>query len=257
MIAIAVSGKGYNFATATNLLKHLDTKLDETYPGACDMLRENGVQPIDAAFKLSIAVPNMISLPFNASASGGVIQATLVDIVAAMNTAKPMPQPTGREDWIQRRSADVAKLDTTVAHAHGDGVAGIAAAPAATAAPAPVPAPAPTPAPAASSEPAPIPPTVPEQPDVMAERPEMLAEMRYFLLGAEGSAGTVALSSEKKSKMAAHGQGGVGKTTMAAAVVRDSAVRDAFDRIGTVYASCSTPDVCALTYVPCLLRSLG
>ena len=31
---------------------------------------------------------------------------------------------------------------------------------------------------------------------------------------------------------------GVGKTTMAAAVVRDSAVRGAFDRIGTVYASC-------------------
>jgi GTPase SAR1 family protein len=74
---------------------------------------------------------------------------------------------------------------------------------------------------------------VPELPDVMAERPEMLTEMRYFLLGAEGSAGTVALSSEKRSKVAAHGQGGVGKTTMAAAVVRDSSVRSAFDRIGT------------------------
>jgi hypothetical protein len=243
MIAIAVSGKGYNFATATNLLKHLDTKLDETYPGACDMLRENNVQPIDAAFKLSTAVPNMISLPFNPSASGGVIQATLVDIVAAMNTAKPMPQPTGREDWIKRRSADATKRDITAVHMHGDGVAGAAAAPAASAAPAPAPVSAPVPAPAASVPipapvPAPIPSTVPEQLDVMAERPEMLAEMRYFLLGAEGSAGTVALSSEKRSKVAAHGQGGVGKTTMAAAVVRDSAVRDAFDRIGTVYASC-------------------
>ena len=59
-------------------------------------------------------------------------------------------------------------------------------------------------------------------------------EMRYFLLGAEGSAGTVALSSEKKSKVSAHGQGGVGKTTMAAAVVRDVAVRSGFDRIGWV-----------------------
>ena len=68
----------------------------------------------------------------------------------------------------------------------------------------------------------------------MAERPEMLAEMRYFLLGAECSAGTVALSSEKKSKVSAHGQGGVGKTTMAAAVVRDMAVRCAFERIGWV-----------------------
>ena len=68
----------------------------------------------------------------------------------------------------------------------------------------------------------------------MAERPEMLAEMRYFLLGAESSAGTVALSSEKKSKVATHGQGGVGKTTMAAAVVRDMAVRSAFERIAWV-----------------------
>jgi hypothetical protein len=241
MIAIAVSGKGYNFATATNLLKHLDTKLDEIYPGACDMLREHGVQPIDAAFKLSMAVPNMISLPFNASASGGIIQASLVDIVAAMNTVKPMPQPRDREDWIQGRSVDAAKLTTAIVREHGDSANG-AAATAATAAPAAAP------APAAESAPAPIPSTVPEQPDVMAERPAMLAEMRYFLLGAEGSAGTIALSSEKKSKVAAHGMGGVGKTTMAAAVVRDSAVRDAFDRIAWVSVG-QTPAVMELQCV--------
>ena len=112
----------------------------------------------------------------------------------------------------------------TVVHEHGDGDAPSAA----------VAAPAAAPGPAVVSGPAPIPPTVPELPDVMAERPEMLAEMRYFLLGAEGSAGTIALSSVKKSKVAAHGQGGVGKTTMAAAVVRDSAVRSAFSRIAWV-----------------------
>jgi hypothetical protein len=232
MIAISVSGKGYNFATATNLLKHLDTKLDEINPGACDLLKENGVDPLDAAFKLSTAVPNMISLPFNASESSNRIHASLVDIIAAMNSAKPMPQPQDREDWMKRRSADKAKVDTIV-HEHGDGDGAAAATTEPTAATPAAAAPAAA-APAAVPGPALIPPTVPEQPDVMAERPEMLAEMRYFLLGAEGSAGTVALMSEKKSKVAAHGQGGVGKTTMAAAVVRDSAVRDSFDRIGTL-----------------------
>ena len=58
-----------------------------------------------------------------------------------------------------------------------------------------------------TAEPAPLPPTLPEELDVMAERPEMLAEMRYFLLGGEASAGTVALSSVKKTKLSAHGQG--------------------------------------------------
>ena len=84
MIAISVSGKGYNFAEATNLLTHLDTLLDTINPGACDLLRQNGVEPIDAAFKLSTAVPNMISVPFNSSASNAIIRATLMDIVAAM-----------------------------------------------------------------------------------------------------------------------------------------------------------------------------
>jgi hypothetical protein len=76
----------------------------------------------------------------------------------------------------------------------------------------------------------------------------MLTEMRYFLLGAEGSAGTVALSSEKKSKVSAHGQGGVGKTTMAAAVARDLAVRSAFERIGWVSVG-QTPAVVELQRV--------
>ena len=82
--------------------------------------------------------------------------------------------------------------------------------------------------------PAPIPPTVPELPGVMTEWPDVLAQMREFLLGAEGSAGTVVLSSEKKTEGSAHGQGGAGKTTMAAAFVRDSAVRKGFERIGWV-----------------------
>jgi hypothetical protein len=243
IVAIAISGKGYNFAEATSLLTHLDTQLDAINPGACALLRQNGVEPIDAAFKLSTAVPCMISLPFNSSASSNAIHASLLDIVAAMNIAKPMPQQTERQEWMQSRLAGAAKpMETKVDHEHGDSSLGGAA-------PAPAPAAAPVAcAPGAVSGPAPIPPTVPELPDVMAERPEMLAEMRYFLLGAEGSAGTVALSSEKKTKVSAHGQGGVGKTTMAAAVGRDLAVRSAFERIGWVSVG-QTPAVMELQRV--------
>jgi hypothetical protein len=236
MIAISVSGKGYNFADAAKLLTHLDTELDAINPGACDLLRQNGVEPLDAAFKLSTAVPNMISLPFDSGASSNAIQAALLDIVAAMNTVKPMAQPTDRQEWVKGRAKFAAK--PVAAYEHG-----VSSAPAALA-------PAPTAAAgfAAAAAPAPVPPTVPEQPEVMAERPEMLAEMRYFLLGGERSAGTVALSSVKKSKVAAHGQGGVGKTTMASAAVRDSAVRNGFARIAWVSVG-QTPAVMELQRV--------
>jgi hypothetical protein len=233
IIAISVSGKGYNFAEATNLLTHLDTLLETINPGACALLRQNGVEPIDAAFKLSTALPSVIGLPFDSAASGSTIQASLLAIVAAMNTAKPMPQTTDLQEcmWMQSRSAGAAKQDSeTATHgtAHGHCTAAAAApAPVATIAPAPV------------SGPAPIPPTVPERPDVMAKRPELLAEMRcvLLLLGAGGSAG-----------VSVHGQGGVGKTTMASAVVRDSAVRNAFTRIAWVSVG-QTPAVMELQCV--------
>ena len=87
---------------------------------------------------------------------------------------------------------------------------------------------------------APVPAAVPELPDVMAERPEMLSQMRGHLLGFLATSG-VSLSSAKRSKVSTHGQGGVGKTTMAAALVQDPMVRRAFDRIGWVSVGQTTP----------------
>ena len=169
--------------------------------------------------------------------------------------AKPMPQPTDRQGWMQNRSAVGApKLGAASAREHGSGASPAAATGA-------------TDAPIATPALAPLPLTVPEELDVMAERPDMLAEMRYFLLGGEASAGTVTLSSAKKTKLSAHGQGaarlclciascllvtncfvlmvtgGVGKTTMAAAVVRDLVVRTAFTRIAWV-SSVGVHDAC-------------
>ena len=74
IIAVAVAGKGYNYAKANDLLLHLDTALDIFNPGATDLLRSEGVEPIDVAFKLSHVLPKIISLPFNASESAARIR---------------------------------------------------------------------------------------------------------------------------------------------------------------------------------------
>ena len=68
-----------------------------------------------------------------------------------------------------------------------------------------------------------------------------------------GTQTTIDSEKKKKSKVSAHGQGGVGKTTMAAAVVRDMAVRSAFERIGWVSVG-QTPAVMELQRVLPLAR---
>jgi hypothetical protein len=91
-----------------------------------------------------------------------------------------------------------------------------------------------------------VPVTVPELPDVMCERPEMLNELRGHLLGFMSS-GAVSVSSvkAKKSKVATHGQGGVGKTTAAAALVHDPMIRRSFKRIAWVSVG-QTPSILEL-----------
>ena len=77
----------------------------------------------------------------------------------------------------------------------------------------------------------------------MSARPEV-ANMITQLLGGTRSS-SVAISSTKKSKVATHGQGGVGKTTMAILTVHDMGVRRLFDRIGWVSVG-QTPAVMTL-----------
>jgi hypothetical protein len=217
IVAVAVSGKGYDFAEAVALLKHLDTALDAVNPGACELLRSEGVDPVDAAFKLSVVLPSIISVPFNSSASAKIIQASVADIADTISGAVPMPITKSKEQWLKQRTGNAPVFKSIQ---HGD-----------TAKPAEL---------AAADKPASVtvlavvPVTVPELPEIMSERTEIVAEMSSCLLGADRSSGKVSLSSVKKSKLATHGQGGVGKTTMAAVVVRDAAVRGAFDAIGWV-----------------------
>eukprot|EP00937_MAST-01D_sp_MAST-1D-sp2_P003250 g3250.t1 len=81
---------------------------------------------------------------------------------------------------------------------------------------------------------APVPSTVPEPPDVVCEREDVLLLTISNLLGFMGT-GAVSLSSvKKKSKLSSHGQGGAGKTTLAAMLVRSDMVQRAFERIAWV-----------------------
>ena len=61
----------------------------------------------------------------------------------------------------------------------------------------------------------------------------MISDLRGHLLGFMATR-MVSLSSTKAKKLSTHGQGGVGKTTMAIVIVNDPMVRGAFDRIGWV-----------------------
>jgi hypothetical protein len=81
-------------------------------------------------------------------------------------------------------------------------------------------------------------------PEVMSARPEV-ANMITQLLGGGTESSSVAISSTTKSKVATHGQGGVGKTTMAILTVHNEDVRRLFDRIGWVSVG-QTPAVMTL-----------
>ena len=92
------------------LLKHLDTQLDAVNPGACDLLRSEGVDPVDAAFKLSIVLPSIISVPFNSSASANAIHAAVADIADAISGAAPATITKQKEEWLKKRSGTMAAM---------------------------------------------------------------------------------------------------------------------------------------------------
>jgi hypothetical protein len=103
IIAITVQGKGYDFARAADQLLHLETKLDVVNPGACALLENEGVDPLDVAFKLSTVLPSIISVKFDSSASANAINASLLDIINAIKVAKPVPIKKSRDEWLQSR----------------------------------------------------------------------------------------------------------------------------------------------------------
>ena len=86
------------------------------------MLRNEGVDPLDVAYKLSSVLPKIISIKFDSSGSANTIHASLLDIVAAIQSAKAVPIAKTREQWLKSRTG--APADVIVAERqHGDGMA--------------------------------------------------------------------------------------------------------------------------------------
>ena len=78
IVALNCTGKGYDFGKAADLLLHLETKLAALNPSAIQVLRQNGLDPLHAAHVLSSALPNIISVHLNTSASRVSIKAAMV-----------------------------------------------------------------------------------------------------------------------------------------------------------------------------------
>lgn len=93
----------YDFAATAAYLDALDTELEERNPGTSALLVDHGVQPSDAARKLSATLPKMISTPFNPSASKNVLHSTLEDVVEQIRKAKPLEVSAEAEESFHRR----------------------------------------------------------------------------------------------------------------------------------------------------------
>ena len=103
IVALNCAGRGYDFGKSADLLLHLETKLAKLNPSAVQVLKQHGVDPLHAAHVLSSAIPNIISVHLNTSASRIAIKATMVDLVKAMQSAQPFPVETSLEDWLASR----------------------------------------------------------------------------------------------------------------------------------------------------------
>jgi hypothetical protein len=188
-------------------------------------------------------LPRIISVPFNSSASSNAIHAALLDVVSAAEVAVPTVVAIRLHEWLVARkgisrTAATAKpqqqhgdlSNPASAEADATGEKSVAAAPAAPAL-------------------AYIPLAVPGLPPVTSDRSNLLAELRGHVLGIDVAGSVVSVSSMKRSgggnKVAAHGQGGVGKTTIAIMLVNDDSVRSTFTRIAWVSVG-QSPEIMAM-----------
>merc|ERR1719379_2564948 len=97
----------------------LDQRLDDWNPGALGVLRQQKVDPTDAAYLMSNVIPHIISVEFNASASKSVITASLGDIVEQMRCALPVAIEVSKEDWLELRSSGGTIVASGQVHQHG------------------------------------------------------------------------------------------------------------------------------------------
>ena len=179
----------YDYGDAEELLTFLDEDLDRVNPGAADLLRKQGVDLVDVAFRLADALPAIISTEFNPNGSTRQIEAALGDLADQIRHAQPIAPPTvTKEEWLEERKVAKAKRKHRP-HGSGRDQGGNSA---------------------AEQILADVPSTVPELPGALLVRSELIAQIKSELLNETGSS-TAALTSKKaKHKSSVHGMGGVG-----------------------------------------------
>ena len=217
-VSIVSGAHQYDFSEAGVFMTHLDTALEaETQ----EQLGALGVDLLDAAFKLANTLPNIISVALSMNESRAVLSARVSDIVSAMGKAALPVLPADRAAWLAARGSAPKRPP------HGRRDAG-----------------------ASLPMPAAIPPDVPTLPEALLPRPDILAALKARVLGGDTTSATAVTAPPRKpgdrsNTTAAAGLGGVGKTTVAAALVRDDEVRAAFDKICWVSVG-QAPDTTSL-----------
>jgi len=104
IVALACSGKGYDFAAAEDYLLHLDTSLPAANPSAAGVLEANNAPVLRVAQVLWTCLPNIISVPLNSSGSENAIRAAVADLVKAMQRANAIPAPSDDgAAWLEER----------------------------------------------------------------------------------------------------------------------------------------------------------
>ena len=220
----------YNYKTASEFLLYFDKDIDIANPGAAQLLIDHGVDPLDCAYLLSEAIPNIISIDFNPNGSARQIQASLADLVEAVGHAAAFESRMSKEEWFAWRAASTReKRKSSIPKqvhrksANASPRPSIAAA-TSTATPS-VPA----------TVLADIPLSVPELPDAYLVRDKDISELKTALLTTNGPI-SAALTSKTKSKRSAartsaHGMGGIGKTTISSWIVRADSCRAFYTQI--------------------------
>jgi hypothetical protein len=94
----------YDFAQAVDFLENLEQRLEAANPGALKLLKDNDVDPEDAAYRLSNTIPNVISISFDPKASNNAIKASLLDLKSAMGRATAVSIRMTKEKWLANRA---------------------------------------------------------------------------------------------------------------------------------------------------------
>ena len=205
-------------------MTHFDEDIEIVNPGAAALLLEHGVDPVDVAWRLSNVLPYIISTDFNPNGSANAIKAAIQDLKAAMSRADPVRSTISKEAWLERRTT-VPRSVRRNSKPHGLGAASIATASADAASTAS------GDEGTSSASLAEIPVTVPELPLGYLLRGADVSEIKERLLSRGSSNTALASTTRTRSKIGAHGMGGVGKTTLAAAIVHDKDIRIAFELV--------------------------